>query len=103
MSRSAARASIVGRGVGAGAGVLAAVDFGDGVAELGGAAGEVGAALGDSEHPSVSTTRESAVTTRRIHRHYVADKPAFTRAPDRPSGSQDIAGGDNKSRSQRRV
>ena len=70
---------------------MTAVGFGDAVVELGVAGGEVDAALGVSEHPSVSTTRESAVTTRRIHRHYVADEPAFTRAPDRPSGSQDIA------------
>ena len=72
MSRSAARASIAGRGLGEDAEVLTAVGFGDGVAELGMAelgvaGGEVDAGLGDSEHPSVSTTRESAVTTRRIH------------------------------------
>lgn len=61
----------MGRGVGDGAGVLTTVGFGDAVAELGVAGGQVDAALGESEHPSVSTTRESAVRTRRIHRHYV--------------------------------
>jgi hypothetical protein len=64
------------------------------VTELGVAGGEVDAALGDSVHPSVSTTRESAVATRRIHRHYVArsnPEHVFIRAPDRPSGSQDTA------------
>jgi len=67
----------VGREVGEGAGVLTAVCSGDGLVELGVPSGEVDAALGDDspaegaggdpEHPSVTTTRESAVMARRIH------------------------------------
>jgi hypothetical protein len=49
-------------------------------------------AVGDGEQPRASTTRESAATARPINRPYVASKPIFTRAPERPSGSQDVAG-----------
>lgn len=37
-------------------------------------------------------TRQSAATAQRIPRPYVAGKLAFTRASERPSGSQDAVG-----------
>src|SRR5215211_6165352 len=103
MSRSAARASIVGFGaavglVAVGLGVAGAVGVGAagvGCALAGGAVrsstveepaeGEPGA----GEQPKVRRARQSAAQARRIPRPYVAGRQAFTRASERPSGSQD--------------
>ena len=89
MSRRAALASIAGRGVADGLEPAA----GDRLGADGAGSGEGSAldgAVGDGEQPRASTTRESAATARPINRPYVASKPIFTRASERPSGSQDV-------------
>lgn len=71
---------VLGLALGAGDALVLA---GDG--SLAGGPGGVGA------HPR-RKTRQSAATAQRIVRPYVVGKQAFTRASERPSGSQDAVG-----------
>src|SRR5512132_576028 len=98
MSRSAARASMAGRGGADGLGLVTDPRLGEGALGLAFGAGDAlvlaregslaGGLGGVGEHP-MRTTRQSAATARRIPRPYVAGKQALTRASERPSGSQD--------------
>ena len=99
MSRSAALAFMVGRGVACGVGVPTAVGLGVVVVGLALGAADVLPAAGgevvdeepgaDAEHATVSTKSKSAAAARRIPRPYVGLGTLFTRPPEGPSGSQD--------------
>jgi hypothetical protein len=103
MSRSAARAFMVGRGVVDSVGVASGVWVGAGPVGLRIGGDDVLAALGEEpaadgpggsgEQPAARTREsaawESAHGARPINRPYVARKHALTRASERPSGSQD--------------
>ena len=87
MSRSAARASMAGRRGADGLGLVTDLRPSLGADDALVLAGEGSPAVGLGgvrAHPT-RTTRQSAV----ISRPYVAGKQAFTRASERPSGSQD--------------
>ena len=81
MSRSAARASMAGRGGADGLGLVTDLRLGEGALGLAFGAGDALALAGDGspagglggvgEHP-MRTTRQSAATARRIPRPYVA-------------------------------
>ena len=100
MSRNAAPAFMVGRGVALGVGVAVTVALGDAADGLVLGTGDVGRSAGeevmgeepgvDGEQAAVRTRRESAAMARRISRPYVGLQQPLTRASERPSGSQDV-------------